>query len=187
MVALSNRNAEKAGVGDKVKFVKADLFETDFSQATVITMYLLPALNIKLRPKILEMRPGTRVVSHAFNMEDWQPDQTATVDGRDAFLWIVPAKVAGQWKLAVPAGNGAETWQVSLEQQFQKLSGKAALGGKSFTLVGARMRGERIEFGFVDGNGVTRQFSGTVRGNRMEGATQTQGATQVKWTAERGT
>jgi hypothetical protein len=186
MVELSIRNAEKAGVGDKVKFVKADLFETDFGQATVITMYLLPQLNIKLRPKILDMRPGTRVVSHAFNMEDWQPDQTATVDGREAYLWIVPAKVAGRWKLTVPAGNGAEPWQLAIEQQFQKLSGKAELGGKSFNLAGARMRGERIEFSFVDGNGVTRQFSGTVRGNRMEGTTQTQGAAQVKWTAERG-
>ncbi len=185
MVTLSIRNAEKAGVGDKVKFVKADLFETDFSQATVITMYLLPALNIKLRPKILDMRPGTRVVSHAFNMEDWQPDQTATVDGRDAYFWIVPAKVAGRWKLALPAGNGAENWEVVLEQQFQKLSGKAEYGGKSFKIVDARMRGERIEFSFVDGNGVKRQFSGAARGNRMEGTTQTQGAASVKWTAAR--
>ena len=117
MVALSINHAEQAGVGDKVKFVKADIFQTDFSQATVITMYLLPSLNIKLRPKILEMRPGTRVVSHAFNMEDWEPDQTATVDGRDAYLWIVPAKVAGHWKLSVPAGSGTESWDLALEQR----------------------------------------------------------------------
>jgi SAM-dependent methyltransferase len=186
MVALSSRNAENAGVGGKVKFIKADLFETDFSQATVITMYLLPALNIKLRPKILAMRPGTRVVSHAFNMEDWQPDQTATVDGREAYLWIVPAKVAGRWKLTVPAGNGAEPWQLAIEQQFQKLSGKAELGGKSFGLADASMRGERIQFSVVDGNGVKRRFSGTVRGERMEGTTQTQGAASVKWAAVRG-
>jgi SAM-dependent methyltransferase len=186
MVALSIRNAEKAGLGDKVKFIKADLFETDFSQATVITMYLLPALNIRLRPKILDMRPGTRVVSHAFNMEDWQPDQTATVDGRDAYLWIVPAKVAGRWKLAVPAGNGAQPLELTLEQQFQKLSGKAQLGGRTFDLADARLRGPAISFSFVDGNGVKREFSGTARGDRMEGTTQTQGATPVKWTAARG-
>jgi SAM-dependent methyltransferase len=186
MVALSNRNAEKAGLGGKVKFMKADLFETDFSQATVITMYLLPAINIKLRPKILDMRPGTRVVSHAFNMEDWQPDQTATVEGRDAYLWIVPAKVAGPWKLAVPAGNGEQAWQVTLEQQFQKISGKAQLGGKAFSLTDARLRGAAIHFSFVDGNGVKREFSGTARGDRMEGTTQTQGAAPVKWTASRG-
>ncbi len=186
MVALSIKNAEKVGLGDKVKFIKADLFETDFSQATVITMYLLPAINIKLRPKILDMRPGTRIVSHAFNMEDWQPDQTATVEGRDAYLWIVPAKVAGQWKLAVPAGNGEQVWQVSLEQQFQKISGKAQFGDKSFNLTDARLRGTAIQFNFVDGNGVKREFSGTARGDRMEGTTQTQGAAPVKWTAARG-
>jgi SAM-dependent methyltransferase len=186
MVALSIKNAEKIGIGDKVKFIKADLFETDFSQATVITMYLLPAINIKLRPKILDMRPGTRVVSHAFNMEDWQPDQTATVEGRDAYLWIVPAKVAGRWKLAVPAGNGEQAWQVTLEQQFQKISGKAELADKSFNLADARLRGTAIQFSFVDGNGVKREFSGTARGDRMEGTTPTQGAAPVKWTAARG-
>jgi SAM-dependent methyltransferase len=114
MVSLSIKNAEKAGMGDKVKFIKADIFETDFHEATVITMYLLPSLNIKLRPKLLDMRPGTRLVSHAFNMEDWQPDQTATVEGRDAYLWIVPAKVQGSWKLTVPAGSGEESWQLAL-------------------------------------------------------------------------
>jgi SAM-dependent methyltransferase len=186
MVALSIKNAEKVGLGDKVKFIKADLFETDFSQATVITMYLLPAINIKLRPKILDMRPGTRVASHAFNMEDWQPDQTATVEGRDAYLWIVPAKVAGRWKLAVPAGNGEQAWQVTLEQQFQKISGKAELADKSFNLADARLRGTAIQFSFVDGNGVKREFSGTARGDRMEGTTPTQGAAPVKWTAARG-
>jgi SAM-dependent methyltransferase len=185
MVTLSNQNAEKAGVGSKVKFVKADLFETDFSQATVVTMYLLPNINIKLRPKILDMRPGTRVVSHAFNMEDWQPDETANVEGRDAYLWIVPAKVAGHWKLAVPAGNGAETWEVALEQQFQKISGKAQRGDKSFNLTDARLRGASIHFSFVDGNGVKREFSGTAHGDRMEGTTRG-AAAAVKWTAARG-
>ena len=185
MVALSAKNAEKAGLGDKVKFIKADIFETDFSQATVITMYLLPALNLKLRPKILDLRPGTRVVSHAFNMEDWQPDQTVTVEGRDAFLWIVPAKVEGAWKLSVPAGSGEESWNVRLGQQFQVLSGRAQNGDKSFNVADGRLRGANIRFGFVDGNGVKREFSGQVRGDRMEGTTQTQGGTPVKWSATR--
>jgi SAM-dependent methyltransferase len=185
MVALSNENAAKAGIGGKVKFVKADLFETDFSQATVVTMYLLPNINMKLRPKILDMRPGTRVVSHAFNMEDWQPDETATVEGRDAYLWIVPAKVAGHWKLAVPAGNGADTWEIALEQQFQKISGKAQRGDKSVNLTDARLRGTSIHFSFVDGNGVKREFSGTAHGDRMEGTTRG-AAAAVKWTAARG-
>ena len=186
MVALSVKAAEKAGVADKAKFIKADIFETDFTKATVITMYLLPALNIKLRPKLLDMRPGTRIVSHAFNMEDWEPDQTATVEGRDAYLWIVPAKVQGSWALAVPAGNGGEKWQIALKQNFQKLSGTATLGDKSYNLTETRLRGADVAFAFVDGNGIKRQFSGRATGDRMEGTTAAQGGAKVNWTATRG-
>jgi SAM-dependent methyltransferase len=186
MVALSVKAAEKAGVADKAKFIKADIFETDFSKATVITMYLLPALNLKLRPKILDMRPGTRVVSHAFNMEDWEPDQTVTVEGRDAYLWIVPAKVQGSWALSVPAGNGAEKWQIALKQNFQKLSGTATLGDKSYNLTETRLRGADVAFAFVDGNGIKRQFSGRAAGDKMEGTTAAQGGAKVNWTAARG-
>src|SRR5215208_5668232 len=103
MVELSKRNAEKAGVADRAQFVKADLFETDFSKATVITMFLLPDINLKLRPKILNLKPGTRIVSNTFTMGDWKADDTA--DARDgctsyckAFFWVVPAKVAGKWQ-----------------------------------------------------------------------------------------
>src|SRR3970040_71558 len=95
MVALSNREAQRQGVADKVKFVKADIFETEFSQATIITMYLLPDLNLKLRPKILDQNPGTRVASHQFNMGEWQPDETANIDNRLAHLWIRPSKDVG--------------------------------------------------------------------------------------------
>src|ERR687898_110950 len=120
MVALSERNAKAAGVSDKATFVKADLFETDFSKATVVTMFLLPSINLKLRPKILDMKPGTRIVANSFNMEDWAADQTETVGGDctswcTALLWIVPAKVQGSWQL--PEG------ELKLTQQFQVLSG----------------------------------------------------------------
>jgi SAM-dependent methyltransferase len=186
MVAISVKAAEKAGVSDKAKFIKADIFETDFSKASVITMYLLPALNVKLRPKLLDMRPGTRIVSHAFNMEDWQPDQTATVEGRDAFLWIVPAKVQGNWALSVPAGNGGEQWQIALIQNFQKLSGTAKLGDRSYPLTETRLRGPEVVFAFVDGNGIKRQFSGRAAGDKMEGTTAAQGGAKVNWTATRG-
>jgi SAM-dependent methyltransferase len=186
MVTLSIKNAEKAGLGDKVKFVKADIFESDFSEATVITMYLLPSLNVKLRPKLLDMRPGTRIVSHAFNMEDWQPDQTATVEGRDAYLWIVPAKVGGTWKLSTPAGNGEEAWQLTLAQQFQRLSGGVKGANRSFDLIDPKITGSAVKFSVVDGNGIKREFDGRVSGSRMEGTTQTQGGTPVKWTAVRG-
>src|SRR5437762_11145595 len=117
MVELSKRNAASAGVSDKANFVKADLFETDLSKATVITMFLLPSINMKLRPKILDLKPGTRVVSNTFTMEDWEPDQTETVtDGCSsswctALFWVVPAKVAGTWKV----GQG----DLKLTQKFQ--------------------------------------------------------------------
>jgi hypothetical protein len=185
MVALSNKAAEKAGVTGKVKFVKADIFESDFSEATVITMYLLPSLNIKLRPKILGLKPGTRIVSHAFNMEDWQPDQTATVEGREAYLWIVPAKVEGNWRLTLPAGSKTETWQLALEQKFQRLYGAAKLGDRSSALSDAQMRGSEIHFSFLDSNGIKREFTGQVSGNKMEGTVPTAGGTPVKWSATR--
>lgn len=186
LVALSKRNAERAGLADKVQFVHGDIFKTDFTKATVLTMYLLPGLNIKLRPQILDMRPGTRVVSHAFNMEDWEPDQTATVEGRDAYLWIVPAKVQGEWTLSVPAGGAEETWQVALKQEFQKLTGTARLGRRSFPLVDARMRGAEIRFSFVDANGAKREFVGRAQGDRLEGTTKAQGGATVKWAGVRG-
>src|SRR5574341_473114 len=119
MVELSRRNAAKEGVGDKAAFVKADLFESDFSQATVITMFLLPEINLKLRPKILDLKPGTRIVSNSFDMEQWKPDETATVSGCNnwctAYLWIVPAKVEGTWQLA--------QGELTLSQSFQMISG----------------------------------------------------------------
>ena len=142
MVALSKRNAEAAGVGSRAQFQKADLFQTDLSKATVITMFLLPDINLKLRPKILSLKPGTRVVSNTFTMGEWQPDQTATVeqgcDGSwcNALFWIVPAKVAGTWK--VPQG------ELTLKQSFQMVSGTLAGGGKIVPVEG-RVRGEEVE------------------------------------------
>ncbi len=125
MVELSKRNAAKEGVTEKATFVKAALFETDFSKATVITMFLLPDINLRLRPKILNLKPGTRIVSNSFTMEDWQSDDTTTIDNCSswctAYLWIVPAKAEGKWKLA----NG----ELTLNQQFQMLNGTLSVDG----------------------------------------------------------
>jgi hypothetical protein len=142
MVELSKRNAEAAGVSSRAQFQKADLFQTDFSKATVITMFLLPDINLKLRPKILNLKPGTRVVSNTFTMGEWQPDETVTVDkGCDgswcnALFWIVPAKVAGNWK--VPQGD------LALKQSFQMVTGTLTAGGKTVPVEG-RVRGEDVE------------------------------------------
>jgi SAM-dependent methyltransferase len=181
MVDLSNRNAQKEGVTAKAKFIRGDIFEQDFSQATVITMYLLPGLNLKLRPRILDMKPGTRVVSHQFNMDDWQPDETTNLDGRRAYLWIVPAKVQGQWRLQ----SGADAWDITLEQRYQVLEGTVRLGALNAGLREARLVGDRITFAFVDNAGVRRDFAGRVNAQAMEGGVRTDGGAETRWTASR--
>src|SRR5262245_5041821 len=135
MVKLSERNAAKEGVADKAKFINGDIFQTDFSQATVVTLYLLPSLNVKLRPTILKMKPGTRVVSHAFTMDDWQADQTENVEGRTAYMWIVPAQVGGKWQV-----TGGE---LTLKQNYQMISGVLKQNGKD-RIVKGKLHGDQI-------------------------------------------
>ena len=159
MVALAKRNAEKEGVTARASFMKADLFESDFSEATVITMFLLPEINLKLRPKILGLKPGTRIVSNTFTMGDWKADETADPDGCDgswctALLWIVPAKAAGTYK--TPHG------EVTLKQQFQMLSGTLRTGGKTLALTG-KVRGDEVSFAAGG-----RQYRGRVNGGQLE-------------------
>jgi precorrin-6B methylase 2 len=158
MVELSQRNAKAAGVTDKATFVKADLFETDFSKANVVTMFLLPSINIKLRPKILDMKPGTRIVTNSFNMEDWEADQTETVGGDctswcTAMLWIVPAKVQGSW--AMPQG------ELKLTQNFQKVTG--SLGAQAISE--GRLHGEELTFKVG-----TTTYTGKVNGTTIQGS-----------------
>ena len=161
MVELSKRNAAEEGVSDKGRFVKADLFESDFSKATVITMFLLPEINLKLRPRILDLKPGTRIVSNSFDMGEWTADETATVDEGcsswcEAFLLIVPAKVAGTWKL--PQG------ELTLRQTFQLITGTLKSGKTIAPIKIGRLRGDQIEFTAGEA-----QYSGRVMGNVMEG------------------
>jgi SAM-dependent methyltransferase len=183
MVTLSQRAAQREGVTEKAKFMKADIFESDFSRATVITMYLLPGLNLKLRPKLLDMKPGTRLVSHQFTMDDWQPDETSYFDFRPAYLWIVPAKVQGSWRLQYP---GASNVQVSLEQTYQKITRATfEMGGNiKGGFRDPKLWGDQISFSIVDGAGVARDFTGRVSGDRMEGTMRS--ATETgQWSAAR--
>src|SRR5262245_7691136 len=170
MVKLSERNAAKEGVADKAKFINGDIFQTDFSQATVVTLYLLPSLNVKLRPTILKMKPGTRVVSHAFSMDDWQADQTETAEGRTAYLWIVPAQINGKWQMP----GGAE---LTLGQSYQMISGVLKQGGKEHVIKG-KLNGEQVSFSADDGSRL--EFSGRVSGNSMQG-TMKDAAGEGKW------
>ncbi len=181
MVELSRRNAQKEGVAAKATFVQGDIFQTDFGRATVLTMYLLPDLNMRLRPKILAMKPGTRVVSHAFSMGDWEPDQTREEEGRTAYFWVVPAKVAGNWSWTSGTGNA----ELSLQQTYQKIEGSLKIAGKDLSLKDAKLEGDRISFTVGEGNPSVRQYSGRVHGNSIEGITKVVGGTEVKWTAER--
>ena len=180
MVDLSNRNASREGVTTKAKFVRGDIFETDFTQATVVTMYLLPGLNVKLRPRILDMKPGTRVVSHQFNMEDWQPDEITNLDGRRAYFWIVPAKVQGNWRVQ----SGSDGWDLALEQKYQMLEGSVKFGAINAGLRDTRLQGDKIAFAFVDAAGVKREFTGRVNGNTMEGTVKPDNnGPESRWTA----
>ncbi len=173
MVELSKRNAEKEGLSAKATFAKADLFQSDFSQATVITMFLLPDINLKLRPKILDLKPGTRIVSNSFTMGEWSADQTANVDGCSswctAYLWIVPAKVGGTWKL--PQG------ELSLKQEFQMVSGTLQADGKTVPIRDGKVRGDEISF-----TAGGTKYTGKVNGKRIEGLAKGGAA----WSATRG-
>ena len=181
MVKLSQDNAQKAGVTDKASFRRADIFQTDFSQATVVTMYLLPSLNMKLRPQILQMRPGTRVVSHSFTMEDWDPDEISTIDGRRAYFWVVPANVMGTWALDA----GGEKTDLALEQTFQKISGSVTVGPVHGGLRDARLSGANIAFTYVDAKGVRRDFTGKVDDRQMSGTFVDQNGVKGSWSATR--
>lgn len=163
MATLAQCMVRAEGVSDKVKVVQGDIFETDFSSADVVTLYLLPELNLRLRPTILKMKPGTRVVSHSFLMEDWRPDESSVSTDGSAYLWIVPANAAGKWTFKQQGGKDA--FDVDLTQTFQKLSGTA--GKDKDEIINAEMRGTQIELMFSEGDVHTR-LKGQLKGDRIE-------------------
>ncbi len=183
MVSFAQKNAQAAGVTGKAQIVHGDIFVTDFTQATVLTMYLLPSLNMRLRPQILALRPGTRVVAHAFNMEDWEPDESSDVDGRRVYFWVVPANVAGRWSMELSGGSGSEKVSLNLDQKFQKIEGVAYLGSVLAGLREPKLSGFRISFAYVDSRGVRRDFTGRVTGAAMEGSFRTDGGQEGRWSA----
>lgn len=154
--------AEVEGVADRVRIVQGDIFETDFSNATVVTLYLLPELNLRLRPTLLKMPPGTRVVSHSFLMDDWQPDERLPGEAGHAYLWIVPAQVAGSWVFRQRRGKG--NFQVNLKQSFQHLEG--TVGKASAALTQARLNGTQITLAFSDDDEPVT-VAGDVNGGRI--------------------
>jgi hypothetical protein len=200
-IAEANDNARKAGVSDKVAFFQRDLFETDLTPASVITMYLLPQVNLDLRPKILDLKPGTRIVSHDFSMGDWKADVHEQLDANDKYggsggrsdiyLWIVPAKIAGRWTSQLQVRGKPVNYDIALTQQYQAVKGSARVGGQSIALQNVKLEGDRVSFDFtVDVNGapVKHQFSGTFGGATIDGTADLSGAklqARLDWTASR--
>jgi hypothetical protein len=181
LVGLSIRSAAREGVADRVRFLRQDLFQTDLSEATVVTLYVSPAIMLTLRPRLLALKPGTRIVSHQFTLGDWEADEQAIVEGTSAYLWVVPAKAEGRWKLRL----GEDLYDLQLRQEYQMLRGSAERDGKRSPVIAARLRGADIRFVFVDRNGDPRSFSGRTAGDAMEGASRTHGQQDLRWSARR--
>ena len=168
----ANENAERANVTDKIKFYNQNLFDTKISEATVLTMYLLPSVNLQLRPRLFaELKPGTRVVSHDFDMGDWSPDNQSDLGRDQVFFWVIPAQVGGSWSLK----SGSDSYKVTLTQKYQEISGNAS-GGKSAKIEG-KLRGNDVNF-FLDGKRHTGKvddkgnMSGTAEGGVSWSATK---------------
>lgn len=178
LVALSRRTAEKEGVGAGARFVQGDIFASDFSAATVLTLFLLPELNLRLRPAILALKPGTRIVSHYFDMGDWEPDRRLIVSREEGcpqmhcegLLWVVPAKVEGRWRM--PAG------ELTLTQAYQAFSGVLTAGGREMAVREGRIDGNRIAFTIGDA-----RYSGLVEDGTMDGTVILAGGEKRDWQA----
>jgi hypothetical protein len=187
LVELSKQNAETATLGNRATFAKADIFTSDFSQATVVTLFLLQEINLRIRPKLLHMKPGTRVVSNTFTMGDWKHDAMVDLSlGCDSFckayLWIVPAKAEGSWQLVHQPESGSEpTKKLILKQKFQTLAGTAkAQAGRPISVTSGYLRGARVAF--TVGN---REYQGMVEGEGMSGVYRVGGRAGGSWTATR--
>jgi SAM-dependent methyltransferase len=200
----SQKNAAKAGVSDRVQFFQMDLFEADISEATVVTLYLLSEVNLRLRPKLLrELQPGTRVVSHEFSMGDWEPDASSSVKTGDAkdpqvldywdssiadywdlhnvYLWIIPGNVTGTWKLEIPDGSGKKEYTLKLEQAFQQVRGEAFEGSSSIPVFikDEKIKGYTLQFILerkLKGRTESLHFEGTAQGNTMQGTMKIEGS-----------
>lgn len=200
-ISEANANAREAGVTGRVAFYQQDLFETDLGQATVITMYLLPSVNLELRPKLLDLKPGTRIVSHDFSMGDWKPEHHERLDAQgkyggaaglsDVYLWIVPAKVAGTWRSQLTVRGKPVDYEFTLDQEYQMVSGTARVAGRTVKLANARVNGAELAFDFtveLDGAPIRHAFSGRMDGTELAGTVDLAGArlqARLGWSARR--
>src|SRR3972149_5245081 len=181
LVQLSIRSAAREGVAGRVRFLGQDLFQADLSEATVVALAVSPALMLELRPRLLGLKPGTRVVSHQFTLGDWEADEQAIVERVTGYLWVVPARVEGSWALRF----GEDDYGLQLQQEYQMLRGSAEHQGKRSPVIAARLRGEDIRFTFVDPDGDPRSFSGRIEGDAMQGESRAHGQPELRWSARR--
>ncbi len=190
-VKESIANAREAGVADRVQFHQRNLFDTKIGEATVLTMYLLPRVNLELRPRLFtELKPGTRVVSHDFDMGDWKPDLRTTVRGAgsEIYYWVIPAPVNGLWKVQVSSAQGNQDYELDIMQKYQEINVLARRAGQQTLVLASRLDGDTIDFILVDQEDSTyrRRFEGRVTGNVMQGTARsdvTAGRGEYKWRA----
>lgn len=168
MAELAKRNTARAGVADKVTIINGDIFVEDFSKATVVTMYLLPDLNLKIRPTILKMAPGTRIVTNSFNMGDWEPDDTVGTGYAQGYFWVVPGNAAGKWSLKGVEGS-QQPVTLEITQRYQRVGGVLNIYGKSQPILGATLSGNRLKFSFLDHSNQSRIVDVTLNGNEFSG------------------
>ena len=166
MAQFARRKVAEAGMTDKVRIITGDIFQEDFSSATVVTLYLMPHQNLKLRPTLLKMKPGTRVVSHAFTMGDWEPDEIMSFNHTQGYFWVVPAQIEGSW---VMNGLDGGPFRVNLSQSFQNIGGTLTRGGQTFSMLGAKLRGDEVKFQFITPDRKVHAFSGRLDGGRLTG------------------
>jgi SAM-dependent methyltransferase len=195
-IAESWENAKKENVTDRVQFIEQDLFEADFSKATVVTMYLLSSVNLQMRPKLFQqLKPGTRIVSHDFNMGDWMPDKETQVGGNEyyghsVYFWIIPANVTGDWSWNVTTGSRNKQYILNIDQHFQKLDGLITSGSNQLSPENLIITSDLLQFSLeenVNGKKTSMNFTGRVNGNIIEGTIERTGVTPgtIKWQARR--
>jgi len=168
LAAFAQRQVERAGVADRVRILQADLFQTDFSSATVLTLYLLDELNQQLRPRVLGMKPGTRVVSNSFAMGDWEPDHVVRVGTQVGYYWLVPANVAGEWIVEGLAETSGPA-RLALVQRYQRLAGTITIDGRALPLLSPAIEGDRLSLRYVDASNLLKAVRLTVQADRLEG------------------
>ena len=182
LVKVSREKAEREGVAHRVRIIRQDLFEADLSEATVVALYISPGVMQRLKPRLAKLKPGTRIVSHSFDLGDWQPDEKIEVEERIGYLWVVPAAVEGTWRVSIDG----QDLRLRLAQRYQKLEASAERGGKNVQVLGARLRGNAIQFSVFDRDGASRNYAGRLEGGRLMGEAQGwDGTSSLRWSAVR--